>query len=290
MIQIPANHAHIDLHCHSTASDGVLSPTELVAHAASHGIALMALTDHDTVAGLPAAQQAATQAGIGFINGTEISVSWEGKTLHVVGLDIDPSHPTLSRLLDDVQARRLARARTIGERLDALGARNSLSAAQALCGSGQITRTHFARVLVEQGLVDDLKQAFKKYLGASKPGAVRIEWAGLEQTIAAIHASGGLAVLAHPLRYKLSGAWRQRMLDAFQQHGGDAVEVSSGASQNAQDLALINREVIARALLGSIGSDFHAPEQRWIRYARLAPISSQITPVWEQFRSASAAS
>lgn len=285
MIQIPANHAHIDLHCHSTASDGVLSPTQLVEHAVAHGIELLALTDHDTVAGLPPAREAATQAGIGFINGAEISVSWEGKTLHVVGLDIDPNNPTLSALLEEVQARRLARASTIGQRLDALGARDSLSAAQALCGSGQITRTHFARVLVEQGLVDDLKQAFKKYLGGGKTGAVRIEWAGLAETIDAIHASGGLAVLAHPLRYKLSGAWRQRMLDAFQQHGGDAVEVSAGASQNAQDLALINREVSSRELLGSIGSDFHAPEQRWIRYARLAPITTQITPVWQRFRS-----
>ncbi len=284
MIQIPGNHAHIDLHCHSTASDGVLSPTQMVEHAVAHGIELLALTDHDTVAGLADARQAAKNAGIAFINGTEISVSWEGKTLHVVGLDIDPTNPALSALLEDVQARRLSRAKTIGERLDGLGARDSLSAAQVLCGSGQITRTHFARVLVEQGLATDLKQAFKKYLGAGKPGAVRIDWAGLAQTIAAIHASGGLAVLAHPLRYKLSGAWRQRMLDAFKQHGGDAVEVSAGASQNTQDLALINREVSRRELLGSIGSDFHAPEQRWIRYARMAPISTQITPVWQRFR------
>ncbi len=283
MSAIPSNHAQIDLHCHSTASDGFLSAEELIAHAAAHDIKLLALTDHDTVAGLEAARVAAQAAGIRFINGVEISVSWENKTLHIVGLDIDPDDAALNALLHTIQERRLARAATIAERLDKLGARDSLSAATALAGEGQLTRTHFARVLVEQGLVVDLKQAFKKYLGAGKPGAVRIEWPALADAIDAIRGSGGLAVLAHPLRYKLSGAWRQRMLDAFQESGGDAVEVSAGASQNAQDLATITREVIRRGLLGSIGSDFHAHEQRWIRYGKLAPLSSQITPVWQHF-------
>lgn len=286
MISIPSQHAQIDLHCHSTASDGFLPPAELVAHAAAHNIALLALTDHDTVAGLSAARDAAQRFGMGFINGVEISVSWENKTLHVVGLDIDPHNPALNNLLEDIQQRRLNRAERMAERLDKLGANNSLTAARTLAGDGQLTRTHFARVVVAQGLADDLKQAFKKYLGAGKPAAVRINWPPLSEAIETIHASGGLAVLAHPLRYKLSGAWRQRMLDAFQACGGDAVEVSAGASQNAQDLALITREVASRELLGSIGSDFHAHEQRWIRYGKLAPISTRITPVWRHFNSA----
>ncbi len=273
-----------DLHTHSSASDGRLSPGALVEQAQAAGVELLALTDHDTTAGLTAARRAAAAAGIDFVNGVEISVSWEGKTLHIVALGIDPDHPVLREGLAGLQRRREERARSIAQRLEKQGVNDALQRARALAGDGQVTRTHFARLLVDDAQVPDLKQAFRRHLAAGKPAYVSTQWAGLDEAIGWIHAAGGLAVLAHPLRYKLSGAWRQRMLGAFKAAGGDALEVSCGASQQAQDLALCTRDALNHGLLASIGSDFHGPEQRWLKLGRLAPLSSQLTPVWTRLK------
>lgn len=272
-----------DLHCHSTASDGALAPAELVAHAARSGITRLALTDHDSVDGLPEAARAAAELGIDFVSGVEISVSWQGKVLHVLGLNVDPDHSVLRAGLAQLQQRRSTRAGHIAARLEKLGLSDALARAQAQAAGGQITRTHFARLLVADGRVSDLKQAFKRFLGAGKSGDVRIEWAGLDEAIGWIHAAGGLAVLAHPLSYKFTGAWRTRALAAFKAAGGDGLEVSCGASQKPDEIALCAAEARRHELLASVGSDLHDPAQRWIPYGRLAPLPADLTPVWSRF-------
>ncbi len=274
---------NIDFHCHSTASDGALSPSALVACAAEAGIDCMALTDHDTVAGLDEARQAAAGRGIHFVNGVEISVTWSNKTLHIVGLGIDPGSPLLEQALATVQSARGVRARQIAERLEKLGVTDAHARAQEMAAGGQLTRTHFARLLVEAGVSRDLKQAFKQHLGNGKPANVRAEWLSLDTAITAIRSSGGVSVLAHPLRYDMTGAWRQRMYTAFVEAGGQAVEVSSGVSQQPDELATCQKEAIRHGLMGSVGSDFHGPEQRWIRHGRLAPVPRGVTPIWETF-------
>lgn len=276
-------YTNIDFHCHSTASDGALSPTALVACAAEAGIDCLALTDHDTVAGLAEARQAADQRGMHFVNGVEISVTWSNKTLHIVGLGVDPTHPVLEQALSAVQHGRSERAKQIAERLEKLGVADAYSRALALADGGQLTRTHFARLLVQAGVSKDLKQAFKQHLGNGKPAAVRAQWLALDTAIDAIKSSGGVSVLAHPLRYDMTGAWRARMYAAFAEAGGQAVEVSSGVSQQPDELATCQKEAIRHQLLGSVGSDFHGPEQRWIRHGRLAPVPRGVRPVWEAF-------
>ena len=274
----------IDLHCHSQASDGEFTPTELVEHAAAHGIETLALTDHDTVAGLAEARSQAEKLGLVFINGVELSVSWQNKTLHIVGLNFDPAHPAMCSVLERLQTTRKDRAQRIADKLEKVGVKNALKRAQNLAKGGQITRPHFARLLVEDGIVADMKQAFKRHLGAGKPAAVKTQWLELQAAIDAIHAAGGLAVLAHPLRYNLSAAWRERMYTAFVEAGGDGVEVSAGPSQSAEDMQLSTRAALNYDLLASVGSDFHNREQRWIPYARLQALSTQLTPIWSRFQ------
>jgi predicted metal-dependent phosphoesterase TrpH len=284
-----------DLHCHSTASDGRFTPTQLVAHAAHAGIELLALTDHDSINGVAEAQQAARSHQIAFVPGVEISVIWERKTLHIVGLNVDPNCPTLSAGLAELQMQRQVRAVRMAQHLEKLGVADALQRAEqsaqigqaGATGSdspsnkgGQVTRTHFARLLVEDGKVTDMKQAFKRYLGAGKPAYVGADWTSLEHCVAWIHAAGGLAVIAHPLRYQFTGAWRNRMLSAFKDIGGDGLEVSCGTSQQAHDITTSTQDALRYDFLASAGSDFHGPEQTWLRYGRLAPLSTQLRPIW----------
>lgn len=272
----------IDLHSHSTASDGTLSPAELVAAAQAAGVDVLALTDHDSTAGLAEAMQAA-QSHLCLIRGVEISVRWQGRTLHVVGLGIDPDQPDLQAGLASQQALREKRATEIAQRLEKLGVEHALQEARALAGESQLTRTHFARLLVDKDHCKDMKQAFKRYLGAGKPAHVGAEWVAMETAIEWIHCAGGVAVLAHPLLYNMTAAWRGRMLAAFRAAGGEATEVCCGGS-NAEQVQLSAREALQHGLLGSAGSDFHQPEQRWIRLGRLAAIPAGVTPVWEHPR------
>lgn len=276
-------HNPIDLHCHSHHSDGVLSPQALIAHAAEAGIRMLALTDHDTLTGLPAAEAAARQHGLQLIPGVEMSASWANKTLHIVGLAIDRQHPALQQHLQPVQAYREHRAEQIAERLARAGIADALARTQALAGHRQLTRSHFARMLVDSGHCKDQRQAFKRYLAAGKPAAVSSTWPDMQDCIACIHAAGGMAVLAHPLRYQLSASWRGRLLTAFKAAGGDALEVSAGASQSPQDVATCAAAAREHGLLASQGSDLHDPAQRWIRYAALQPLPSDLTPIWTRF-------
>src|SRR5690348_5770684 len=196
---------NIDLHCHSTASDGLLTPAQLVQHAASRGVEVLALTDHDEVSGLDAAGQEAARLGIEFINGVEISVTWRGQTIHIVGLGIDPSHPALYRGLTSIRDGRTERAQNIAAQLAKFGIHGSFEGACRQAGEGHlIGRMHFARFLVEEGHAKDVKTVFRHYLVKGKPGYAAHQWPMLREAVGWILQSGGRAVIAHPGRYKLS--------------------------------------------------------------------------------------
>ena len=271
----------IDLHTHSRVSDGTLSPTELVTLAASRGVEVLALTDHDTVAGLAEARSAAPES-LRLVAGVEISVSWENKTLHVVGLDVDPSHTTLAAGLTRLQQQREVRARKIGERLEAKGVAGAYSGALALAGDARPTRTHFARFLHQAGHVKDEAQAYRKWLGRGKPAHVNAAWASLEEAIHWIHAAGGQAVLAHPFRYGMTRAWLVKALTAFKQVGGDAMEVVSGRG-NPDEFHVALHLARRFALAASVGSDFHAPSP-WLQPGVEISLPDDIRSVWRDFR------
>lgn len=197
-----------DLHTHSRASDGVYAPDALVARAAAAGIRTLALTDHDTTAGLAEGQAAARQHGLQLVAGVEISVTWEKRTLHLVGLAIDPTHAPLAAGLLELQQIRAQRARTIGQRLEKAGLPGIYEEACRLAGDGMMTRTHFAACIARRGLAADMRDVFNRYLTTGKPGHVPTCWVAMETAIGWIRGAGGIAVLAHPQRYKLSGGWR----------------------------------------------------------------------------------
>ena len=271
----------IDLHCHSTASDGRLRPAAVVQAASAAGVRVLALTDHDGVSGLPEAQSAAAEAGLHLVPGIELSTTWNRQGVHIVGLGIDPGSSALNHCISEVQARRRDRAETMAHKLEGFGLSNALQRAQTLAEGGLITRTHFARLLVESGISRDLGRAFKNLLGNGKPADVKIEWITLASAIEVIHAAGGCAVLAHPMKYKLSNTKLRQLFADFATLGGDAVEVCCGntPSDETQFAAAQTRRF---NLAGSVGSDFHDPGQTWIGLGRLPPLPVDITPVWER--------
>ena len=272
----------IDLHTHSRASDGTLSPTELVSLAAARGVTLLALTDHDCLDGVAEAAAACDAAGIGLLPGVEVSVSWERKTLHVVGLGVDPAYPALVAGLAGLQSVREARGVEIGKRLEAKGIADAYAGALTLAGTAKPTRTHFARFLHQAGHVKDEAQAYRKFLGRGKAANVSAQWASLEEALMWIHAAGGKAVLAHPLRYGLTRAWVVKALTAFKQAGGDAMEVVSGRT-NPDEIAVSAHLAQRFELTGSVGSDFHAPSP-WLQPGVETPLPGNIAPVWESLR------
>jgi len=232
---------------------------------------------------LQEAAAAARTTGLQLINGVEISVRWQKRTLHIVGLGIDPENPALTTGLQSLQQIRRVRAEQIAAKLEKIGVKNVLPRIDALAGSSQITRSHFARLLIEDGQCKDMKQAFRRYLAAGKPAYVSSEWVDLETAIGWIHAANGLAVLAHPMLYNLSAAWRQRMYLAFTEAGGDALEICCGHS-NTQQIEQTTKEALQYGLMGSVGSDFHSEEQRWIQLGKLPALPSALTPVWHHPR------
>lgn len=273
----------IDLHCHSTASDGRLTPTELVTRAHAFGVTTLALTDHDTVDGLDEARRAAADHDLDFVNGVEISVTWQRRTLHIVGLAFDPDAPVLTAGLTGLQQTRRRRAERMGDKLARAGLRNGFARAAEIAGDGQITRPHFARLLVADGLCRDSKDAFKRFLRPGKPGHVGIEWTSLEQAIDWITQAGGMAVLAHPFGYGFSGAWRRRAVAAFAAAGGQALEICTGTTDIDQE-SQAHRDACEHGLAGSLGSDFHAPEQHWLKLGGVRPLPSGLPGVWQQPR------
>ena len=272
-----------DLHCHSTASDGLLSPAAVVARAAQRGVDVLALTDHDEVGGLAEARAAAADAGIEFVCGTELSVSWEAHTIHVVGLRIDPDEPTLGDGLAAIRAGRATRARRIADSLAAAGIGGAYEGAMRYVTSERlISRTHFARWLVEAGHVRQVKDVFKRYLSPGKPGYVRHEWASLTDAVGWIHAAGGKAVIAHPGRYKVTPTGMRRLLTDFRAAGGDAIEVLSSAHTTAQ---FAEYATYARLfeLAGSCGSDWHGPGESWLDLGDLPALPAGVVPVWHDW-------
>jgi predicted metal-dependent phosphoesterase TrpH len=271
---------NFDLHAHSTVSDGLLSPADLVRRAAERGVTALALTDHDEVSGLAEARVAAGVAGIRLIAGVEISVTRGNTTIHVVGLGIDPDDATLAAGLAAIRAHRTTRAWRIAESLERIGIRGSLEGAYRHAGNPDLVgRTHFARFLVEAGIAPDVKSVFKHYLAAGKPGCVPHQWAMLADACAWIRCAGGLAVLAHPARYRLSGREMQTLIGEFKAAGGEAIEVVSG-SHDASQAAAFARVARATGLAASRGSDFHGPGESYAELGRLAQLPADLEPVW----------
>ncbi|MGZ8190540.1 MAG: PHP domain-containing protein [Methylococcaceae bacterium] len=269
-----------DLHCHSTASDGALSPSELVQRAHQRGVTTLALTDHDTTAGLREAQECATTTGIKLIAGIELSTNWQNKCFHIVGLGINPAYPPLAEATQRLQHIRLERAEKIAGKLEKKGIPGALDAVKKAAGDGMITRSHFADFLLAQHHVDSQQEAFDRYLANGKAAYVATIWAELELAVSWITQSGGVAVLAHPLRYNLTANWMKRLLTAFKDAGGQGMEVVTG--RNSPDEIKLAANYARRfELAGSTGSDFHSPENQWVELGRFAPLPDNIKPVWE---------
>lgn len=271
-----------DLHCHSSASDGALSPTELVNRAKLQGVTALALTDHDTTQGLEEAKQAAQLANIRLINGIEISTTWENHCLHIVGLNIDPEYAALKTGIEYLQNIRSERSKKIALKLEKKRIFGAYEAVTQAAGKGMVTRSHFADFLLKQNHVSTQQEAFDRYLGQGKSAYVSTTWASLSDALAWITAAGGVAVLAHPMRYKLSANWMNRLLTAYKANGGQAIEIITGRS-SSEEITLTSQYIKRYALYGSVGSDFHSPDNQWIELGRLKPMPALVKPVWELF-------
>ena len=270
----------IDLHTHSTASDGTLSPTDLVVQASKAGVKTLALTDHDCVAGIAEAKLAAGDNNINLIPGIELSVMWSGRTLHLLGLDVDASNLDLTVTLQGVLDFRHRRAEEMARKLEAIGVENALDGAREMAGTDLIGRSHFARYLVEQGHAKDFRQVFKRFMVKGKPGHVRGEWMSLEAGINLIHQAGGVAVIAHPARYNLS---RTKLRDLFKELkalGANGIEVVSGCHSKEENL-IMAQHALDFEFPASQGSDYHGPEKPWVQLGRLPPMHYRCTPIWE---------
>lgn len=269
-----------DLHCHSTASDGKLTPLELVDRAKGKGVDCLAITDHDTAASYQ--QMPAQIDGLKLITGIELSTQWRGTGVHIVGLNFDLHSSAISEAISYQQRARKQRAELIAERLAKAGIEETLPGAIAIAGTSVVGRPHFARHLVERGIVKDSGQAFKRYLGSGKLGDVKQTWASLPQVVQWINAAGGIAVLAHPAKYKMTYTKLGLLCDEFVAAGGRGLEVCSGLQppQTTRDLARLCRE---KKLLASCGSDFHQPGQHWAELGCCTPLPEHLDPVWSKF-------
>ncbi len=263
-----------DLHCHSTASDGILTPSEVVLRAHEKGVNVLALTDHDTVAGVAEARQQTDALGMRLINGVEISTLWENRSIHIVGLGFDISHEKMTALLAEQAKLREIRAQEIGAKLERIGVEHVYSEAKKLAGDGEVTRAHYARHLVQIGKVSNDGQAFKRYLGQGKSAYVKPQWVDIPTTIDIIHQAGGVAVFAHPLRYTMTMKWVRKLTESFKAWGGDAIEISS-CGQRRDQYQLLVKLAEEHQLAGSMGSDFHFP-CAWVELGKLAPLPAHI--------------
>ncbi|MBZ2187593.1 PHP domain-containing protein [Alcanivorax sp. JB21] len=272
-----------DFHCHSTASDGVLSPSELVRAAAEAGVQQLAITDHDTLAGLPEAARAAAEHGLELVSGIELSVIWSKREIHLVGLGMDTSAPALQTLVAAQQHARVNRAELIGKRLDkAAGLANSYGLAADLAGTDAPGRPWFARMLVAAGKVRDEQHAFNRYLKAGQSAYVSTPWATLSDAVAAVREAGGVPVVAHPVRYGMTRRKLRQLLADFCEDGGQAIEVAMPRLNEAQK-ALLGECLRDFPLHASGGSDFHTPAQKWLTLGRLPALPEGARAVSELF-------
>ncbi len=269
-----------DLHSHSTASDGALPPGDVVRRAAARGVEMLALTDHDQLDGLQEAREVAGETGTVLIDGVEISVTWRGVTLHVVGLGVDDGNPALRAGLEGVRSGRIERAREMGRSLERSGIPGSFEGALALARNpAMVSRTHFARYLAQCGRVAGTKDAFRHYLVPGRPGYVPHRWAQLADALCWIGDAGGRAVLAHPGRYALSASAMASLLAEFRGAGGSAIEVVTG-SHSPDQYALFGALAIKHGLAASRGSDFHGPDEG-AELGSLPALDPRLRPVWE---------
>ena len=271
----------VDLHCHSTISDGVLTPDAVARRAAERGVTLWSLTDHDEVSGLKLARQTAESLGMGFISGVEVSVTWAGQTVHIVGLGIDDTNPVLLEGLRNTRAGRADRARRIGENLALLGMPGAFEGAATFAGNPElISRTHFARFLVQAGFCSTVQSVFDRYLSDEGPAHVPMQWARLESAVQWIHAAGGVAVIAHPGRYHYTPVQFGALFDAFKDLGGEAIEVVTG-SHAPHQYAIYAQVARDYGLMASTGSDFHSPSESRHDLGSMPALPADLTPVWQ---------
>jgi hypothetical protein len=269
-----------DLHSHSLASDGTLSPAALVAAAHAASVDVLALTDHDTTAGITAAAARARSLGMQLVPGVEISVSWRSQTVHVLGLGIDPDCRVLQDGLAELRAFRDWRAGEIGRRLARAGIGGCYEGARQLAQGTIVSRTHFAHHLVAAGHAASVQDVFKRFLVNNKPGYVAGQWADLEAVLSWIATAGGMAVIAHPARYNMTATRLRLLIGEFRECGGVGMEVVSGSHtrDNINTMAALSRN---EGMLASCGSDYHGPENPWVRIGELAVLPAGCRPVWE---------
>ena len=270
-----------DLHCHSVVSDGTLQPEALAARAKANGVELWALTDHDEIGGQQRARDAASAVGLPYLTGTEISVTFAGLTVHIVGLGFDPGNAVLAAGLAGTRGGRDERAREMAAGLAKVGIRGAYEGALQYAGNpALIARTHFARFLVDTGVCGDTHEVFRKYLVEGRPGFVPHRWATLGDAVGWITQAGGMAVIAHPGRYKFTASEEYALFSEFIAHGGRGVEVVTG-SHNASDYLKYADMAVEFDLLASRGSDFHSPEESRTDLGALPDLPGKLTPVWE---------
>jgi len=271
-----------DLHTHTTASDGEFSPKALVIKAKANGVDVLAITDHDTTKGVAEAENEACKQNIRLLPGIELSVSWMDKNFHIVGLGINPDNRELQASLIETEELRQQRAIKIDKKLEKIGVTNAYFEAKGLAGTHTLTRSHFARVLINQGFAKDSREVFKKYLVNNKPGFVKTNWLEMALGIKLIEDSGGEAILAHPMRYNITASWLRRFLTAFKEAGGVGIEVVTGSS-NADEIKTTAAYAKRFELSGSAGSDFHGFDNTWVKLGQLAAMPESVTPVWERW-------
>ena len=282
-MNLAASEQRYDLHCHSTASDGTLPPAEVVARAHANGVTTLALTDHDGLSGLPEAQAQANALGLRLVPGTEISVEWNDHSVHIVGLQIDPQNPAIVAGLDDIRAGRANRAERIAAELEKVGFNGILERTMTYVGNPElVSRAHFARALVEMGACREVKQVFDRYLTPGKPGYVPHPWPSLAEALGWIRAAGGVAVIAHPGRYRMSNKELGKLFEAFRDLGGEAIEVASG-SHTPEQVAHFGRQARHYAFMGSQGSDFHGPNESYVDLGRSLTLPEGVVPVWNNW-------
>ncbi|WP_207063971.1 PHP domain-containing protein [Motiliproteus sp. SC1-56] len=272
----------VDLHTHSTASDGGLAPKALVRLAHEKEVTCLALTDHDTCAGLAEARLEAAALGMTLIDGIELSSTWGPTGVHVVGLDIDPEHPAMQAAVSHQRTARALRAEAIEARLSKRGLNGVVERAQVIAGASLLGRPHMARAMVELGYVADEQDAFKRYLGAGKAGDIRAHWPDLHTVVGWIRDAGGVAVLAHPGKYGLTWSKLRALVADFIEVGGEAMEVSYGG-ENRDRINELVRLANRLGLKASVGSDFHRPEHTWTDLGKYPPFSGSCTPVWSRW-------
>lgn len=275
---------NVDLHCHSTISDGVLAPAEVALRAKKNGVDVWALTDHDEVRGIPDAREAALDVGLEFVTGLEISVTWANSTIHIVGLNFDETNQDLINGLTKTRSGRLQRAQEMGEGLAKVGIPHCYQGALKYVGNPDlISRSHFARYLVEIGVCSDISSVFKLYLVEGKPGFVQHRWASLADAVSWIRGAGGVAVVAHPGRYNLSPIAFDAFFSEFKSLGGSAIEVVTG-SHTPNQYDEYTKLALQYGFMASRGSDFHAPDPHLPDLGQLPALAKELTPVWSSWK------